>query len=80
MFYKNLMVTTKHKSRAETTNIKKRKLRKTSQKTTAPNDRQKHKEKETGYIKQPQNKRKNGNTNFTSINNYCKGKWIEFTN
>ena len=30
MFYKNLMVTTKHKSRAETTNIKKRKLRKTS--------------------------------------------------
>ena len=59
-------------------NIKKEKHHR---KTTKRNGRQKHKGKEiNGDIEQPENKRQNGSTKYSSINDHPKGKWIEFTN
>ena len=60
--YTNLMIITKHKSRAEILNSKKkkkkRKLRKMSQKTTNPNWKTQIQGKgNNGDIKQPENKR-----------------------
>ena len=59
--YTNLTVTTKHKSRAEILNSKKRKKRKRrkiSQKTTKPNwQTETQGKRNNGDIKQPENKR-----------------------
>ena len=77
------MVTTKHKSRAERGNIKKMmKLRKKkSQKTTKPKWQTETQGKRNNEdIEQPENKRLNGSTKSSSINNHPKFKLIDFTN
>ena len=78
IFYINLMVTMKHKSRAETQNIKKRKqknlIKKKNFQTKMINRNRNTNRKKNGDVDKSENKRQKDSTKSSFIYNHRKGK------